>query len=129
MTNIFQGSWDNVSGTITATDYLTTWCLPIPSLHQFFRVFEGFAPGPPVTPLLAPAPGPKPAIAASGNGSFTLSWPGTANSAYKVQWTSSLQNPNWQTFGGGVTFSNGTYTFKDQSAAGASARFYRIVPQ
>jgi subtilisin family serine protease/subtilisin-like proprotein convertase family protein len=129
MTNITQGSWDNLSGTVTASGYLTTWCLPIPSLHTFFRVFEGFAPGPPVTPLIAPPPGPKPGITASGNGAFTLNWSGPTNASFKVQWTSSLQSPNWQTFLGGITSSNGTYTFKDQSAAGAAARFYRIVPQ
>jgi hypothetical protein len=51
MTNIMQGVWTNVSPTIPGTGFLTTWCLPLPSQWQFFRVFQGFAPGPPAPPF------------------------------------------------------------------------------
>jgi subtilisin-like proprotein convertase family protein len=39
-TNLLDSGWSNVSGTITATNYSTTWCLPLPSPYNFFRVIE-----------------------------------------------------------------------------------------
>jgi subtilisin-like proprotein convertase family protein len=37
-------NWDTVSPVIQATDYETTWCLPLPSVYHFFRV-AGIGPG------------------------------------------------------------------------------------
>jgi hypothetical protein len=36
-------TWTNVSPTITATNNLTTWCVPLPSPFSFFRVVAGVA--------------------------------------------------------------------------------------
>jgi len=82
MTNILQGVWTNVSPTITATGPLTTWCLPLPSQWQFFRVFEGLAPGPPAPPFAVLRGPPKagiPGAPQSGTtGSAALFVPGSA---------------------------------------------------
>ena len=42
--SLVGGGWTVVSPTVTATDVTTTWCLPLPSAFQYFRVREGFAP-------------------------------------------------------------------------------------
>ena len=42
--SLVGGGWTVVSPTVTATDVTTTWCLPLPSPYQYFRVREGFAP-------------------------------------------------------------------------------------
>ena len=41
LTSLGSTNWVTLSPTITATDYLTTWCVPLPSPYQFFRVVEG----------------------------------------------------------------------------------------
>ncbi len=43
-TNVLDPGWIRVSPTVTATNYSTTWCMPLPSPLNFFRVFEGFGP-------------------------------------------------------------------------------------
>jgi hypothetical protein len=45
ITQIGDTNWVAVSPTIVATDYFTTWCLPLPSPYHFFRVVEGGALG------------------------------------------------------------------------------------
>jgi hypothetical protein len=41
LTDLDNTTWVTVSPTLTATDVLTTWCLPLPSPYHFFRVVEG----------------------------------------------------------------------------------------
>ena len=41
LTSLGSTNWVTVSPVITATDYSTTWCVPLPSPYQFFRVVEG----------------------------------------------------------------------------------------
>jgi hypothetical protein len=36
-------NWDAVSPALTATDVLTSYCVPLPSQYHFFRVSEGLA--------------------------------------------------------------------------------------
>ena len=43
-TNLLDTGWTQVSPLINATNYSTTWCGPLPSPFNFFRVFEGFGP-------------------------------------------------------------------------------------
>lgn len=41
LTNLSGTNWVVISPTITATDYATTYCVPLPSPYHFFRVGEG----------------------------------------------------------------------------------------
>lgn len=43
VTNLASTNWVAVSPTLTATAYATTYCVPLPSPFQFFRVREGLA--------------------------------------------------------------------------------------
>ena len=40
LTNLHSTNWVPVSPTVTAADYTTSWCVPMPSPLQFFRVTE-----------------------------------------------------------------------------------------
>jgi len=50
-TNLNDTQWVSVSPTITASDVLTTFCVPLPSPCQFFRVGEGLVVTSSVAPL------------------------------------------------------------------------------
>jgi len=45
-TNLQSVNWTALSETITADGPVTTWCLPLPSPFQFFRMVEGLVMGP-----------------------------------------------------------------------------------
>jgi hypothetical protein len=40
LTNLNSTNWVNASPPVTAADYTATWCIPLPSPLQFFRVTE-----------------------------------------------------------------------------------------
>jgi subtilisin family serine protease/subtilisin-like proprotein convertase family protein len=124
---VFQGkevvtdtNWETLSPTLTASDYTTTFCLPLPSPFQYFRVSEGLALVP-VIPIIS-------SVAYATNGTL-LQWTGTTNSTFSVQWTRSLAAPNWHSFASSVTSTNGVFSFTDDgSKTGGldTQRFYRL---
>lgn len=122
--NLMDPTWDVVSPTITATDYSTTWCLPLPSPYHFFRVHEGLAFL--ATPTAAPL-----SIGSIGRngGGVVIRWTAATNSQFRVQWANSLVAPSWNNFSTIVTSANGNFSFTDdgsQSGGLGGQKFYRL---
>jgi hypothetical protein len=128
-------NWIAVSPTITATDYTTSYCVPITGSNQFFRVVEGIA-------LSSLAPPQNFAISSVTNG-FLLQWRGSAVSQYQLQWTTNLAPAVWSTFSptnmtstnmvAPHSFSGGIYSFLDDGAQvggppqASPQTFYRVL--
>lgn len=126
LTNITSTNWVTVSPTITATDYATTYCEPLPSPFQFFRVVEGLA----VNPYAPPPVITKIEEVLQG---ILLSWSGPANARYQVQWAPTLNPPiTWTTFTNPpvVTSATGLFQFLDDGSETGGLgpiRFYRLL--
>jgi len=123
--NLLSASWDTISPTITAVAYSTTYCVPLPSPYQFFRVHEGIVVFPAPPPAVSPAIN---GITRATNG-VLLQWAGPTNGQFKVQWKPSLSAPVWNTFSNVVTSPTGHFLFLDdgsQSGGLGTARFYRF---
>src|SRR5439155_19678216 len=107
-TNLADPTWAVVSPTITATNTLTTYCLPLTGTLQFFRVSQGTAPGSvPVTinftsRMLTP-------------GGFGLNWTAAPADRFQVQYATNLP-PVWTTFTNIVTSATGNFTFTDDGS-------------
>jgi subtilisin-like proprotein convertase family protein len=115
--------WIAMSPTITAVDYSTTFCIPLPSPFHFFRVTEGLS--------LVDIPGPPPSVNAqvTTNG-VLLTWIGPATASYHVQWTPTITPPVWNTFTNVVTSTNTSFSFLDdgtQSGGLGGTRFYQVI--
>jgi subtilisin-like proprotein convertase family protein len=125
LTSLNSTNWVTVSPTITATDYSTTWCLPLPSPYHFFRVVEGPALG-------APVPSPVTTIGSiiRTNNTVRLQWSGPTSATYQVQWTPTLTPPVWTTVPGNGTSPSGQFQFLDdgtQTGELGPTRFYRLL--
>ncbi len=121
-TELGDTNWAAVSPTITATDVLTTYCVPLPSPYHFFRVFEGLV----VTPYAPPF---RISSIGVGTNGVLLQWLGPTNSQFQPQWTPSLTPPNWTAFTNILTSANGAFSFLDdgsQSGGLAGPRYYRL---
>ena len=59
------------------------------------------------------------------NGRLNLTWSTEAGGIYQLQYSASLNTPNWTNLGSPVTATNGTLTFTD-SVTKAPQRFYRV---
>ena len=120
-------NWTIVSPTITAVDYLASYCVPLPSTNHFFRVHEGIVldNGTAVPNVL----GTIGSISMNASG-VRLQWTAPTGSRFQVQWSSSLISPVWTSFSNIVTSDTGTFMFFDdgsQSGGLGSRRFYRFV--
>jgi hypothetical protein len=114
--------WDTISPTITATDPVTTWCVPLPSPYQFFRVVEGLA-------LNLVIPPPVITSIVHTNNTVELRWDGPTYASYRVEWTPTLVPPAWNTFTNVVTSTTGQFLFVDdgtQTAGLNATRYYRL---
>jgi subtilisin-like proprotein convertase family protein len=122
--NVTDPTWDVVSPTIVATDYSTTWCLPLPSPYHFFRVHEG------LSALATPIANPPMISGISRNGSgITIHWTAGAANQFRVQWANSLPIAAWNTLSTVVTSANGNFSFTDdgsQTGGLGGQRFYRL---
>jgi hypothetical protein len=115
-------NWQTISPTITATGPLTTWCLPLPSPFQFFRVVEGLA-------LNTSVPVPTITSIVHTNNTVELRWTGPVSASYQVEWTPTLIPPAWNTFTNVVTSITGDFVFVDdgtQTAGLSTTRYYRL---
>ena len=125
--NLETAPWTNLSPVLAATNWVTTWCVPLPTAYHFFRIAEAVNAGGAVV-----TPG-RPAVAATrsvGGTGITLRWTGVAGERYRVQWTTSLLRPIWTSAPGVVTSATELFTFSDDPAlpsGGNSSRFYRVV--
>jgi subtilisin-like proprotein convertase family protein len=118
--DIDDSSWTTLSPTLTASDYTTTFCIPLPSEFEYFRVSEGL--------VLTPALPIISSVALAANGTL-LQWSAPTNLQFGVQWTLSLAPAGWRSFPGSVTSSNGTFLFLDngsQTGGLDGQRFYRL---
>jgi hypothetical protein len=121
-TSLDSTNWTTLSPTVTATDYLTTYCVPLPSPYHYFRVGEGLVIAPYVPPVRIGS------IQVATNG-VSLRWAGPTNGQFIVQWTPSLTSPLWSAFTNTVTSTTGDFSFLDDgSETGdlAGPRYYRL---
>lgn len=65
------------------------------------------------------------AIEDLGNGASRIQFQGIAARGYTIQYTDSIQTPNWLTLGPGVADATGRFAFTDTPTNGAPPRFYR----
>lgn len=65
------------------------------------------------------------AIEDLGHGASRIQFQGIAARGYTIQYTDSIQTPNWLTLGPGVADATGRFAFTDTPANGAPPRFYR----
>jgi subtilisin-like proprotein convertase family protein len=113
-------NWVTVSPTLTANDYATGWCVPLPSPFHFFRIREGIG--------LVPVPISISNIVRSANG-VLLQWNAPANNQFTVQWTASLASPSWTTLPNLIVSATGLFSFLDdgsQTGGLGPTRFYRL---
>ncbi len=124
LTNLSSTNWVIASPTIPASGSSTTWCVPLPSPLQFFRVQEG--PGvtsPPSVP-------PRIQSITYGTNGVTVRWNGPNTAQYNVQWTPNLAPPAWNSFTNLITSPTGLFQFLDdgsQTSGLGSARYYRLL--
>ena len=122
LTNLNGTNWTTISPTITASSFLTTYCVPLPSIYHFFRVGEGFS------ALSANASVSFSSIVRLANG-VQLEWIAPTNYQFKVQWTPAIPSVTWNVFSNVMTSTNGVFTFLDdgsQTGGFSATRFYRL---
>ena len=117
------GALSAISATLVATDYQTTFPVPLPSTSQTLVVLDGPVPGGDLTrPLVGP-----PLLTPTG---VQLQWTARTNSQFQVQWSPSLAPPAWTTFPGIVVSPTGAFSFLDDGSLTSgldTTRFYRLV--
>ncbi|MGC3959627.1 MAG: proprotein convertase P-domain-containing protein [Verrucomicrobiota bacterium] len=123
ITNIVSTNWVTVSPTVIAAGPVTTYCVPLPSPYQFFRVREGQAQTTYVPPPYIIR------IVKQFNG-IEITWSGPPGQQYRVEWSPTLVPTNWQPFAGTVTSITGIYGYLDdgsQTGGFGVTRYYRLV--
>jgi subtilisin family serine protease len=119
---ITDTNWATVSPTITASDVLANYCVPLPSPYHFFRVHEGLAVAPQIVPVRITS------IHMSANG-VLLTWSAPVSNQCQVEWAASLLQPAWNTLTNVVTPTNGAASFLDdgsQTGGLDGVRYYRL---
>lgn len=122
ITNLTSTNWTAVSPTITATDYATTYCVPLPSAFQFFRVVEGLV----IDPYSPPTVITRIETVLQG---ILISWSGPAGARYQVEWSPSLAPATWTTIPTVITSQTGLFQYLDdgsQTAPLGPMRYYRL---
>ncbi len=112
-----QPDWDNLGGIITALGTTTTASDAIgPAPRRFYRVT-----------LLASSPAPVIESVTQANGTIAFTWNSTPGRSYLVQYTSSLDQPDWNNLSTAVAFD---YTTTAYDLIGSDfQRFYRVILQ
>jgi subtilisin-like proprotein convertase family protein len=109
-------------GPITAIGSSTTWCMPLPSTYQFFRVGEGLVLNASVPPLGI-------TTFTRDSSGLSLQWDGSASASFRVEWTPTLSPPSWTPFTNILTSATGLFAFRDdgsQTGGLGPSRFYRL---
>jgi hypothetical protein len=123
VTNLNSTNWVVVSPTITGAGPSTTYCVPLPSPYQFFRVREGQA----LTTFV-----PQPVIiriVKRFNG-IEITWSGPPGQQYNVEWSPTLVPATWTAFAETITSTTGIYGYTDdgsQTGGFGATRYYRLV--
>jgi subtilisin-like proprotein convertase family protein len=121
-TNVADPQWYPVSPTITATNTVTSYCIPRPTPFHFFQIVQGPAPVPEFGPAILPAN-----LTLTTNG-FTLQWTAPSYLQFQVEYSSNLRD--WTRFPNPVSSTTGLFTFTDSTVPRGSSvllRFYRLV--
>jgi hypothetical protein len=122
VTDLGSTNWATISPTILASDYFTSYCIPLPSLYRFFRVGEGLAPNPVATinfNRIRRLPG-----------GVLLDWVAPSTYRFNMQWAPAIPAGTWNTISQVITSRNTTFTFFDdgsQTGGLGPTRFYRLV--
>jgi PKD repeat protein len=91
-------NWANYGGAVTTSNGTNSVTVPLPASGSlFFRLVYGEAAAVAVPNLM---------IGSAGLNSVVVSWPDTG--AFTLQTNGNLTTPNWGTYGGTITTSNGT---------------------
>lgn len=127
VTNLVSTNWANVSGTITAGDYATTFCVALPSPFQFFRVREGVS-------LSTYVPPPVFSSIRRTFRGVELTWGGPVTARYQVEWSPTLFPATWTAFPipPQITSTTGLFQFLDDGSQAippgfGAGRYYRLV--
>jgi subtilisin-like proprotein convertase family protein len=113
-------NWITLTPTLTAGDTNTSYCLSQSGPFDFYRVEEGLVITPP--PLII-------GNVSYGSKGILLQWTAVTNLQFRVEWTTSIDPPQWQAFSGAITSSTGIFSYLDdgsQTAGLARTRFYRL---
>ncbi len=111
-------NWQAASPTLRATDYLTTYCLPLPTPYVAFRISEGVAPA-----VVTPVPPMITSLQVTSGGAVMINWTAPLGAQFQVEWLGSLGGL-WTAFPDVITSGTGDFTFTD--SAPATPRFYRL---
>jgi hypothetical protein len=123
VTNLTSTNWVAVSPTVFGTGATTTYCVPLPSPYQFFRVREGQE----INPYVPPPSITR--IRQRFNG-IEITWSGPPGQQYQVEWSPTLIPPVWTPFTEIVTSVTGVYQYLDdgsQTGGFGPVRYYRLV--
>jgi subtilisin-like proprotein convertase family protein len=115
-------NWENVSRTLVATGYQTTYCAALPSRYDAFMVQPGVIPTTNLPPVTITSVSVQPA-------GVQLEWRAATSSQFQVQWSPVLGPASWTPFPDLTTSSTGLFTFVDdgsQSGGLGPERFYRL---
>jgi subtilisin-like proprotein convertase family protein len=119
--SLTDSNWITLSPTLTAADLNTTFCIPLPSDFEYFRISEGIVRSP-AFPIIS-------SIAYTTNATV-LQWSAPTNLLFQVQWSPALVPANWNSIPGRVTSSTGTFLFSDDGSHTGGLgvqRFYRLL--
>lgn len=113
--------WESWANNLAGQDF-NQWC----NLYelQAFATNSFAAPGRPFV-ISDPGFSSLAGLGSSANAA-TLIWPASAGATYQVQFTTNLNNPQWEPVTNAVTII-GTEAYLLDTAANSSQRFYRVV--
>jgi subtilisin family serine protease/subtilisin-like proprotein convertase family protein len=123
VTNLTSTNWVVVSPTVIGTANTTTYCVPLPSPYQFFRVREGQA-------LSTYVPPPSITRIRQRFNGIEITWSGPPGQQYQVEWSPTLIPTVWTPFTEIITSVTGIYQYLDdgsQTAGFGPVRYYRLV--
>jgi subtilisin-like proprotein convertase family protein len=122
-TNSSGTNWTNLSRTLMATNYQTSFCIPLPSPFQSFLIQQGILPATNLPPV---AINPGVSILPTG---IQFEWRAPTNSQFQVQWSPVLGPASWSPFPDLITSPTGVFSFLDNSSQtnGLNAVFYRLL--
>jgi len=113
-------NWVTISPTLTASDLITSYCVPLTAPLNFFRIEEGLVITPP--PLVIGS------VSYNSTG-VLLRWQAPTNQQFQVEWTASIDLPHWSAFTNVITSSSDSFSFLDdgsQSGSFTQTRYYRL---
>ncbi len=123
VTNLSSTNWVAVSPTVIGAGPVTTYCVPLPSPYQFFRVREGqtqttYVPPPYIIRIVKRFNG------------IEINWSGPPGQQYQVEWSPTLVPAVWTPFAETITSTTGIYGYLDdgsQTGGFGATRYYRLV--